>query len=164
MTRGYFGIGVYHPKTEVNIGTLWRHATLYGAAFIFTIGKRYAKQHADTTQASRHLPLINYPTWEVFHEARPYDAPLVCIELVDGAISLPTFQHPERAIYLLGAEDHGLPSSVLDEAQHTVIIPCLKPQSMNVATAGTLVMYDRYLKRGPNNPNQTLIDKNGSAR
>jgi len=24
--RGYFGIGIYLPKTETNLGTLWRSA------------------------------------------------------------------------------------------------------------------------------------------
>ena len=34
----YFEIGVYHPKKEVNIGTLWRTAYQLGASVIFTIG------------------------------------------------------------------------------------------------------------------------------
>jgi hypothetical protein len=34
--RGYFGIGIYHGKTEENIGTLWRSAYAYGADFVFT--------------------------------------------------------------------------------------------------------------------------------
>lgn len=30
--RGYFEIGVYHPKTPMNVGTLWRSAYQLGAA------------------------------------------------------------------------------------------------------------------------------------
>jgi tRNA G18 (ribose-2'-O)-methylase SpoU len=144
--RGYFGIGVFQAKREVNIGTLWRHANLYGAAFIYTIGARYDRQCSDTMQTPRHIPLFTYPDEATFSTLRPYDCPLVCIELDERAVPLPEFVHPERAVYLLGAEDNGLPPSILDRAQYVVQIPCPKPYSMNVATAGTLVLYDRFIK------------------
>jgi len=144
--RGYFGIGIFHGKHEINIGTLWRHAYMYRAAFVFTIGARYRAQSSDTLKTPKHIPMYHYSDVDVFMESRPYDCPLVCVELSEGSISLPDFTHPERAIYLLGAEDHGLPGSVLDRAQYIVQIPCPSPQSMNVAVTGTLVMYDRFLK------------------
>ena len=37
----YFEIGIFHTKTEQNVGTLWRSAFQLGAAGVFTIGKRY---------------------------------------------------------------------------------------------------------------------------
>lgn len=144
--RGYFGIGIFHGKHEINIGTLWRHAYMYGASFIFTIGARYKTQSSDTLKTPKHIPMYYYSDVDVFMESRPYDCPLVCIELSDESISLPDFTHPERAIYLLGAEDHGLPRSVLDRAQYIVQIPSPSKHSMNVAVTGTLVMYDRFLK------------------
>jgi tRNA(Leu) C34 or U34 (ribose-2'-O)-methylase TrmL len=30
--RGFFGVAVWKPKTEVNVGTLWRSANVFGAA------------------------------------------------------------------------------------------------------------------------------------
>ena len=33
----YFGIGIYKPKTQENIGSLWRTAYILGASFIFFI-------------------------------------------------------------------------------------------------------------------------------
>lgn len=143
--RGYFGIGIFHPKTHMNIGTLWRHAQVYDADFIFTIGKRYKKEPTDTQNASLHIPLYNYKDWDDFQEHRPYNCPLVCVELANHAHTLQNSTHPERAIYLLGAEDHGLPTSITTENQ-TVQIEAPNPQSMNVAVAGTMVMYDRYVK------------------
>ena len=62
--RGYFGIGVYHAKKDVNIGTLWRSAYIFGASFIFTIGRRFPKQASDTVKAFRHIPLFEYQTIE----------------------------------------------------------------------------------------------------
>lgn len=57
MKRGYFGIGVYHPKNVINIGTLWRSANCFGADFLFTIGHRYKHQGSDTLKTYRHIPL-----------------------------------------------------------------------------------------------------------
>lgn len=148
MSRGYFGVGVYHPKTEENIGTLWRHARLYGADFIFTIGRRYRKQASDTSDTSKHTPLFHYENYADFDAHRPANSNVVCVEMSDKATSLPESHHPEQAIYLLGAEDTGIPEEIL-RGKQTIQIPSEKPQSMNVAVSGTLVMYDRFIKSAP---------------
>lgn len=150
MGRGYFGIGVYHPKHEVNLGGLWRHASLYGASFVFTIGRRFKKEASDTTKTWKHIPMYHYLTFTEFENSQPYDCPILAIEQpVDGFMPsmLPTFTHPERCIYLLGAEDHGLPIVILKKVHHILTIPTPQPFSMNVSHAGTIVMYDRFLKR-----------------
>lgn len=143
--RGFFGIGVYHPKAEVNIGTLWRHAWLYDASFIFTIGRRYRHQPGDTARTPTKIPLYNYLTYEEMRAALPYSCQVVCVELCEGAKPLHAANHPERCVYLLGAEDHGLPEGVL-RGNQKIVIPTPVPRSMNVAVAGTLVMNDRYTK------------------
>lgn len=51
-------------------------------------------------------------------------------------------------VYLLGAEDHGIPTRVLDRCHYTISIPTIRDWSMNVATAGAIVMYDRLVKQG----------------
>lgn len=144
--RGYFGIGIFHPKTKENVGTLWRHANNFDADFIFTIGQRYKQQCSDTWSTPKHKPLFHYETIEDFYNHLPYDCQLVCIELTNNAERLPTFRHPERCVYLLGSEDHGLPQKVLEKAHKTIQIPTMANQSMNVATSGTIVMYDRFIK------------------
>ena len=143
--RGYMGIGVYCPKTEENIGTLWRSAYLFGASFIFTIGRRYKKQPSDTVKAHDQIPLWNFQSYEEFKEKLPYGARLVCVELAENSKPLPNFAHPKTAVYLLGAEDHGIPKAITDK-ELTVQIPAQKTFSMNVATAGSIVLYDRFIK------------------
>lgn len=145
MNRGYFEIGIVRGKTPANVGTLWRSAFQMGAAGIFTVGKRYPKQASDTVDAYRHIPLREYASLAEFLLARPYDCPLIAVEM--GGTSLPEFHHPERAIYLLGAEDHGIPREVLDKCQRVVSLPSIRTNSYNVAVAGSLVMYDRMTKR-----------------
>lgn len=51
MSRGYCGIGIFHPKFEVNQGTLWRTALAFHANFMFTVGHRFRWQSSDTTKA-----------------------------------------------------------------------------------------------------------------
>jgi len=142
---GYFGIGIYNVKTPANIGTLWRSAFCLGADFMFTIGRRYQRQHSDTVKAFRHVPLFHYETGDDFLNHRPFSCPLIGVELADGASDLETFCHPERAIYLLGPEDGSIPNDILDKCQHVVKFDsrfCL-----NVAVAGSIVMYDRQTKQ-----------------
>jgi tRNA(Leu) C34 or U34 (ribose-2'-O)-methylase TrmL len=143
MKRGYFGIGIYHPKTTENVGTLWRSAHNFGADFIFTIGKRYAKQASDTTKAERHVPLYEYSSIEDFKNHLPRGCQIVFVEQTEGARSLKDTVHPETAVYVLGAEDYGVPEDMMRGFQKIFIET---PMCLNVAVAGSIVMYDRQIK------------------
>ena len=124
--RGYFAIGVFHPKNSVNIGTLWRSAYVFGASYIFTIGRRYKKQSSDTLKTFRHVPLFHFLTFEDFKRYLPYDAQLICVELTDQANKLREFKHPQRSIYLLGAEDNGISKEIL-KGHQTIRILSARP-------------------------------------
>lgn len=145
--RGFCGIGVFRAKTPANIGTLWRSARALGADFIFTVGERYQRQPSDTTKAWRHVPLYRYRDIDDLIDHLPYDCRLVGVELADNALPLPAVIHPERACYLLGAEDHGLSDEQLARCHDVVVIPGAS-HCLNVATAGSIVLYDRATKRG----------------
>lgn len=142
--RGYFGIGIVNGKTPANLGTLWRQAWLYEAGFIFTVGRRYERQASDTPNTPRHVPLFEYADLDDLLAHLPYGCPLVGVELDPRAVPLPTFTHPERACYLLGAEDHGLGPSVLERCHALVELPTPRRASMNVAVAGALVLDHRF--------------------
>lgn len=143
-TNGYYGIGIEQGKTESNYWTLFRTAQILDADFLFTIGKRYKYKSPDTAKSYRHIPIYNYTDFEDFNSHRPYDCPLVGIELTDSAYEVSTFIHPKRAIYLLGAEDHGLTNKAIENCQS--IIKLYGERSMNVAVAGSIVLYDRFSK------------------
>jgi tRNA G18 (ribose-2'-O)-methylase SpoU len=126
---------------------LWRSASAFGAAFLATVGRRYlGRQASDTTDARRHIPLLHFPDVADLIEHLPYSCPLVGVELDPRAIELDFYQHPERGLYLLGAEDHGLPVTVLDMCHGLVRIPTVTPWSINVACAGAAVLFDRCAK------------------
>lgn len=146
MNRGYFGIGVFHPKKEENVGTLFRSAMALGAGFIFTIGRRYRQQSSDTCASHKYIPLFNYVDYDDFKRHSPINCPIVAIELSPDSRPIKNFVHPERCIYLLGAEDHGLPPKILESCYTSVVLPgkiCL-----NVSVAGSLIMFDRVNKNG----------------
>lgn len=141
----YFGIGIQNGKTPENLGVLWRTAQNMGASFIFTIGNRYAKQGCDTHNAVKSMPYYHYDTFEDFFNHLPKGARLVGVELNDRAEDLETFHHPRRCVYLLGAEDHGLSKAAMEKCHYLVKFKSEK--SVNVAVAGSIVLYDRGVNK-----------------
>jgi tRNA G18 (ribose-2'-O)-methylase SpoU len=142
--RGFYGVAVYHPKTAVNTGTLFRTAQIFDVDFCAIIGKRYKQQPADTMNASGHIPFFEYDTFDDFYSHMPYDCQLVGVELDEQAVLLENFKHPERALYLMGAEDHGIPPVILSRCHK--VVQLRGERSMNVSVAGSLVIYDRTVK------------------
>jgi tRNA G18 (ribose-2'-O)-methylase SpoU len=142
----YFEIGVYNARNDENIGTLWRSAYQLGAAGIFTIGRRYRYQPADTQHAYQQIPLRCYTTFEEFLQARPMSAQLIGIEM--GGQPLSGFQHPPQAIYLLGSEAMGLPARILEQCNAVVSLESVVYPSYNVAVSGSIVLYHRVFLGG----------------
>jgi tRNA G18 (ribose-2'-O)-methylase SpoU len=137
----YFEIGIFNGKSKQNLGTLWRSAYQLGAHGIFTIGQRYEKQSSDTLKTWRHLPLRCFESFDEFYASIPFDCQLVGVEM--GGRSLEESHHPKQAIYLLGAEDNGLPPKVAERCHRLISLSAVRTPSFNVAVAGSLVMYHR---------------------
>jgi tRNA G18 (ribose-2'-O)-methylase SpoU len=148
--EGYCAIGVFRGKTEHNLGTLWRSAYILGAAYIFTVDHRYKKQPSDVVKAWARIPLFHYKSFDDLLNNIPHDCRLVGVELTDKAIMLDEFDHPKRAIYLLGAENEGLSQEILDKCHY--VIKLAGHSSLNVGVAGSIVMHDRALKMGGSLP------------
>lgn len=139
-TRGYTGIAMWHPKTRHNWGTLMRTAQILGVDFIATIGQRFPKQASDTMKSYRHVPVFQFQDIDDLINHLPFGCKLVAVETT-GATDLKDFKHPERACYLLGAEDHGLDDPTLARCHD--IVKLAGDRSMNVAVAGSIVLYHR---------------------
>ncbi len=139
--RGYFAIGAERMSKSLNLGNLMRSAHAFGASFTFTIGATYhaLEAYADTSKSQHHLPHYNWRSLDDI--ALPQGMKLVGVELVDGAIDLPSFRHPLRAAYVLGPERGSLSEPLLARCDYVVKIPTTF--CVNVAMAGAIVMYDR---------------------
>lgn len=146
--RGFFAIGIDNGKTKANIGTLWRSAHAFDAAFIFTLNSRYKFQATDTSHASKSIPLFNFASIEDLKAHIDSKISIIGIELHDNAHDINNFVHPERAVYILGAEDSGLSQDTISQCDMLIKIPCTP--CLNVSTAGSIVLYDRFLKAHKN--------------
>jgi tRNA G18 (ribose-2'-O)-methylase SpoU len=142
--KGYCAIGVFRGKTTHNIGTLWRSAFILGAAYIFTVENKYKKQASDVVRAWSRIPLFHYKSFDDLLNNIPHDCRLVGVEIDDRAEMLHEFQHPKRAIYLLGAEDTGLPEEVREKCHFLIKLP--GNSSLNVGVTGSIVLHDRVTK------------------
>lgn len=143
--NGYFEIGIYHTKTASNVGTLWRSAYQLGASGIFTIGKRYPQQASDTIKTDRLIPMREYLNFDDFFASVPKRSRTIGIEM--GGKPLSKVHHPDQAVYILGAEDYGLPDGVSKRCNMVVSIEADRIDCYNVAVAGSIIMYHRYLTR-----------------
>jgi tRNA(Leu) C34 or U34 (ribose-2'-O)-methylase TrmL len=144
-SEGFFGIGIYQPELQENLGSLWRSAFIMGASFIFTVGRnKFIKESSDVTNAWNKIPLYIYDDFEHFYAALPYSTQLIAAEMHNKSVPIKDFDHPLRAVYLLGCESSGLPEKVIDRCHKLVKLP--GNFSLNVASAGSILIYDRISK------------------
>ena len=156
--RGYFGIGIDGSSKVGNLGNLIRTAHGFGASFAFALdpamnkgrGESPVRKWADTSRSETQIPLYVYDTVDEVH--LPRGCQMVAVEITDDSIDLPSFRHPTQAVYVLGGERSSVSKAVLGRAHHVIKIPT--QFSLNVATAGAIVMYDRIrsLGRFPRRP------------
>ncbi len=145
--KGYFGIGVEGVSKAMNVGTLFRTAHAFGAAFVFTLRARYNRREgsmSDTSDTPASVPTYHFADLATFR--LPLGCRLVGVEIADDAVELPSFRHPRQAAYILGAEREGLSADVQACCDYVVKIPTRF--SVNLGVAGALIMYDRLLTLG----------------
>jgi tRNA(Leu) C34 or U34 (ribose-2'-O)-methylase TrmL len=105
-------------------------------------GQRFGHNCSDTMKAHRHMPYFRV---DDLKEVIPYDCVPVAVDLVDGAIALQKYVHPERAFYVFGAEDATLGDRVLSWCRDRVFVPTFG--CMNLAATVNVVLYDRMAKQ-----------------
>ena len=150
--RGFAAIGLHRPKDAHNIGGVLRAAHCYGAASVALSGDRLSSKQiqsaANTTQAQRHLPVLRGDLRDLI----PFGAIPVAVDLVDDAVSLPAFDHPNSAFYVFGPEDGTLGKLILDWCPLRVMVPTAF--CMNLAATVNVVLYDRLAKSAIRERNQ----------
>lgn len=142
--NGLVSLGLVNPKSATNVASILRACGCYGASAVFYTGQRfgYAKDFNADTKRMRHvIPTIGV---DDLLAIAPKGASKVVIELVEGAIPLPEFKHPENAFYIFGPEDASVPSEIVNACDHVVYIPTRN--SMNLAATANVVLYDRMAK------------------
>jgi len=146
MTELLARVGLLNPKSTANVGAVMRAAGCFGAGSVSYTGGRYDRAmsfQTDTRKLSRDIPLLGV---ESLLDALAEDMQLVCVELAEGAIALPGFQHPRRALYVFGPEDGTVEQGLIDRADAVVYVPTVG--CMNLAASVNVLLYDRLAKAG----------------
>ncbi len=144
MKKTHVTIGLSNPKSPTNVGAVMRAAGCYQVDDVRYTGERYdraAKFQTDTKKVASKIPLTGV---NCLLDDLPEDMKVVCVELAEGAVSLPQFQHPDKAIYVFGPEDGSITQQVADRADHVVYIPTVG--CMNLAATVNVLLYDRLAK------------------
>lgn len=144
MKSSHVSVGLINPKSPTNVGAVMRAAGCYQVDSVLYTGERYAraaKFQTDTKDVSRKIPLERVDSFETHI---PEGAKLVCVELVEGATPLPTFEHPDNAIYIFGPEDGTIEQQIIDIADAVVYVPTIG--CMNLAASVNVLLYDRLAK------------------
>ena len=93
----------------------------------------------------KHIPVFEYENFADFNQHRPYGCQLIGVEMTQLATPIKKFVHPKQCCYLLGAEDTGLTQEAIQNCQSVIYLP--GQHSLNVAVAGSIVIFDRINKR-----------------
>lgn len=143
--RGYACIGLDNPKSAVNVGSVFRAANCYGAAFVAISGYRAIKNlgriPSDTPRMGRHKPVLRVDNLK---DVTPFDCVPVAVDLIRNAKSLITYNHPQRAFYIFGAEDATLGNRITEWCRDIIYIPT--NGCMNLAATVNIILYDRMAK------------------
>lgn len=137
-------IGLINPKSAVNVASILRACGCFGASSVFYTGERFnhaQKFNADTQKMRRVIPTVGT---DDLLAMKAKGAVSIVVELVEGAIPLPEFEHPENAFYIFGPEDGTVPASVVEQCDQVVYIPTTN--SLNLAATANVVLYDRLAK------------------
>jgi len=142
--RGYFGLGIEGVSKPFNVGNVMRTGYAFGADFVFTVAAEYSGAGSDTAKTHEHVPFYQFDN--VAELNLPQGCALVGIELMEEAVELPIFPHPQNAAYVLGPERGSLSPALIERCDHIVKIPARF--SINLGVAGAIVLYDRMLALG----------------
>ncbi len=148
-------IGLSNPKSPANVGAVMRAAGCFGVDAVYYTGKRFeraAKYSTDTKDISQKIPLT---VVDNLLDTVPAGVKVVCVEIVEGAIPLSDYQHPERALYLFGPEDGTLSQATIDAADAVVYVPTVG--CLNLAASVNILLYDRQAKSANSPANDALI-------
>ena len=155
VENSHVTIGLTNPKSPSNVGSVMRAAGCYCVDQVLYSGQRYenaakyggVKHNTDTKKARDKIPLKAsepFEKIEVLRTLLPPETKIICVDLVEGAIPLPNFQHPDQALYIFGPEDGTISQEVINCADEVVYVPTVG--CMNLAASVNVLLYDRLAK------------------
>jgi tRNA G18 (ribose-2'-O)-methylase SpoU len=141
-------------RSQNNVGSVFRIADAFRVRELHLCGITATPPHREIHKTA--LGATESVQWKYFAHTRDAVALLkqegyriVCVEQVEGGISLDRFNPPRRAPLALvfGNEINGIEDEVLTEADECIEIPQFGTKhSINVSVAAGIVVWDLFLK------------------
>jgi len=150
-----------NPKSPENVASVMRAAGNYRVDSVFYTGERYLRAlRLNPTMQNLSRKVGNNVLLSAVNQfsADSDDMKIVCVELVENALPLPDFQHPDSAYYIFGPEDGTISQAVIDKADAVVYVPT--NGCMNLAATANVVLYDRLAKSGERFSDRMFVLKN----
>jgi tRNA(Leu) C34 or U34 (ribose-2'-O)-methylase TrmL len=154
-------IGLIDPKSPSNVGAVMRAAGCYDASQVVYTGQRYDKAVKFNTDTKKVASRIGLDHSEDLTQFKTSQCKLICVDLIEGAVALPEFEHPEHAIYVFGSEDSSINQALVDSADAVVYVPTIG--CMNLAASVNVVLYDRLAKKAEITASDDLIRSSRDA-
>jgi TrmH family RNA methyltransferase len=134
-------LALWRVRDPGNVGTLLRAADAFGAAVALSAGcadPLAPKALRASVGAIFRVPLLPYD------DARGRRVALVA----HGGTPLPDLELDGPTVFVLGAEREGLPEDVVARSDDVATIPASgTAESLNVAVAGAIALYERTRRR-----------------
>jgi tRNA G18 (ribose-2'-O)-methylase SpoU len=138
-----------------NLGAMVRNAAAFGADALFLSPRAadpfYRKAIRVSMGSVFMMPIVRADRWpDDLLALKQQGLSLVAAVLDEAAVPLGSFTWPARVALVLGSEGPGLTTAAQGVCDHRVTIPIARDRadSLNVATAGALFLYDRDRTRG----------------
>jgi len=153
------------PKTPFNVGAAIRACSIFGVGTLRWTGNRIHAHKARGAAGSAYKGKARLPreerlrdyTWVDWRRHNTDDLVSdlylidgfvpVCVEVSDNAEYLDEFVHPDKAVYVFGPEDGGVPKGVRTVCHRFVRIRTANRSPLNLAAAVNVVLHDRYVKQ-----------------
>ena len=142
---------LHNVRSLYNVGAFFRTADAVGLSRLhlsgFT-GSPPSKQIAKTALgAEENVPWARVDPIELVRERRQAGWETAAIETVEGALDVFEWQPRFPVLVVFGHEVDGLPADLVQACDTRVRIPMVgNKRSLNVATAGGVVMYELFRK------------------
>ncbi len=128
-----------------NLGTILRSAAAFDVDLVL-LGKecasRYNIKAVAASQGALFRVAIRQARESDLKELKARGYRFVGTLIDTTAVPLKDFSYPEKTVVFFGSEAHGLRPELIPLMDDKIIIPMARIESLNVAMAATIVMYD----------------------
>ena len=112
---------LWDPKYSHNVAAAVRAASCFGGRLVVFSGDRIPISGKKGWRLPREERMRGYGNVTIINDGRVFDrfsdtVTPVAVEMRQNSEHLPTFVHPEKALYVFGPEDGSLPKPVIGSA------------------------------------------------